>query len=167
MRNVIKIVLTLLFGVFLVGGNSTAAFNHHQSRTFTAHLTSDQEVPPRNSPAQGQAIFRLSHNGNELHFRVNVANIHNVVGAHVHNGAVGVNGPIVFGFFSAPPNGGRFSGVLAEGVLTRQDFPTFDALVALIQSGNAYVNVHTNDGVAPTNTGPGDFPGGEIRGQLR
>jgi hypothetical protein len=26
--------------------------------------------------------------------------------------------------------------------------------------------VHTNDGVAPTNTGPGDFPGGEIRGQV-
>jgi hypothetical protein len=27
--------------------------------------------------------------------------------------------------------------------------------------------VHTNDGVAPANTGPGDFPGGEIRGQIR
>jgi len=33
--------------------------------------------------------------------------------------------------------------------------------------GNAYVNVHTNDGMAPPNSGPGDFPGGEIRGQLR
>ena len=38
--------------------------------------------------------------------------------------------------------------------------------VALIENGNAYVNVHTNDGVAPVNTGPGDFPGGEIRGQV-
>jgi hypothetical protein len=27
--------------------------------------------------------------------------------------------------------------------------------------------VHTNDGVPPINTGPGDFPGGEIRGQIR
>jgi hypothetical protein len=27
--------------------------------------------------------------------------------------------------------------------------------------------VHTNDGVPPPNTGPGDFPGGEIRGQIR
>jgi hypothetical protein len=26
--------------------------------------------------------------------------------------------------------------------------------------------VHTNDNVAPANTGPGDFPGGEIRGQI-
>jgi hypothetical protein len=33
-------------------------------------------------------------------------------------------------------------------------------------AGNAYVNVHTNDGVDPTNTGAGDFPGGEIRGQI-
>jgi hypothetical protein len=34
-------------------------------------------------------------------------------------------------------------------------------------SGAAYVNVHTSDGVEPPNTGPGDFPGGEIRGQVR
>jgi hypothetical protein len=39
-------------------------------------------------------------------------------------------------------------------------------LIAAIEAGNAYVNVHTNDGVGATNTGPGDFPGGEIRGQL-
>jgi hypothetical protein len=26
--------------------------------------------------------------------------------------------------------------------------------------------VHTNDGTDGVNTGPGDFPGGEIRGQL-
>jgi hypothetical protein len=36
-----------------------------------------------------------------------------------------------------------------------------------MRSGNAYVNVHTNDGVAPTNSGPGDFPGGEVRGQFK
>jgi hypothetical protein len=40
-------------------------------------------------------------------------------------------------------------------------------LVAALLSGGAYVNVHTNDGVAPTNSGPGDFPGGEVRGQIR
>ena len=41
-----------------------------------------------------------------------------------------------------------------------------DAVVAALESGNAYVNVHTNDGVDPIDTGPGDFPGGEIRGQV-
>ena len=39
-------------------------------------------------------------------------------------------------------------------------------LVAAMNAGVTYVNVHTNDGVDPANTGPGDFPGGEIRGQL-
>ena len=41
------------------------------------------------------------------------------------------------------------------------------ALINQINAGNAYVNIHTNDGVAPADTGPGDFPGGEIRGQIR
>jgi hypothetical protein len=39
-------------------------------------------------------------------------------------------------------------------------------LRAAMEAGNTYVNVHTNDGVGETNTGPGDFPGGEIRGQI-
>jgi hypothetical protein len=40
------------------------------------------------------------------------------------------------------------------------------ALVTELRSGNAYANVHTNDGLGDPNTGPGDFPGGEIRAQL-
>jgi len=43
---------------------------------------------------------------------------------------------------------------------------TIAELMNAIESGNAYVNVHTNDGIAPTNTGPGDYPGGEIRGHF-
>jgi hypothetical protein len=39
-------------------------------------------------------------------------------------------------------------------------------LIDAMENGSAYVNVHTNDFVDPPNTGPGDFPGGEIRGQL-
>jgi hypothetical protein len=35
-----------------------------------------------------------------------------------------------------------------------------------MRTGKAYVNLHTNDGVAPTDTGPGDFPGGEIRADI-
>ncbi|HUG35578.1 MAG TPA: hypothetical protein VML54_01435, partial [Candidatus Limnocylindrales bacterium] len=43
---------------------------------------------------------------------------------------------------------------------------SLDALLQLMRSGRTYVNVHTNDGADPANTGPGDFPGGEIRGQI-
>jgi hypothetical protein len=35
-----------------------------------------------------------------------------------------------------------------------------------MSTGHAYVNLHTNDGVDGTNTGAGDFPGGEIRADI-
>jgi len=35
-----------------------------------------------------------------------------------------------------------------------------------MEGSRAYVNVHTNDGMGDVDTGPGDFPGGEIRGQI-
>ena len=68
--------------------------------------------------------------------------------------------------------GGRTDGVLSKPTVTAANLigpltgQPLSALISEIEAGNAYVNVHTDDGVAPTNTGPGDFPGGEIRGQL-
>jgi hypothetical protein len=44
---------------------------------------------------------------------------------------------------------------------------TLADLIAEMKSGHAYVNVHTDDGVGEANTKPGDFPDGEIRGQIR
>ncbi len=44
-------------------------------------------------------------------------------------------------------------------------FP-LDALVAEMDAGNVYLNVHTDDGIAPQNTGAGDFASGEVRAQL-
>jgi hypothetical protein len=63
--------------------------------------------------------------------------------------------------------------VLAKGEITAPDagnscgWVTLDDVVAAMRTGDTYVNVHTNDGIDPTNTGPGDFPGGEIRGQIK
>jgi hypothetical protein len=136
-------------------------------------LSGADEVPPRDTLARGVATFRLSADGTELGYRLVVANIQNVVAAHIHCGAVGVNGPVgVTLFVAAAPGGGRTDGVLAEGTVTGPDpgngcgWTDLAAVMAAIESGNTYVNVHTNDGIAPTNTGPGDFPGGEIRGQV-
>jgi len=95
------------------------------------------------------------------------------VASHIHVGAPDVNGPVVaFLFGNVPPAGGRTDGVLATGTITAANLvgplagQPLSALVDEIEAGNTYVNVHTNDGVDPPNTGPGDFPGGEIRGQL-
>jgi CHRD domain len=110
--------------------------------------------------------------GHPAGYRLVVANIENVFAAHIHCGVVGVSGPIGVTLFMGSPGGGRTDGVLATGSVTAPDpgngcgWADLDAVIAALESGNAYVNVHTNDGVAPIDTGPGDFPGGEIRGQV-
>jgi hypothetical protein len=74
--------------------------------------------------------------------------------------------------FMGMPGSGPVSGVLAQGKITAPDpgngcgWMTLSDVLRAMRTGNAYVNVHTNDGVDPPNTGPGDFPGGEIRGQI-
>jgi hypothetical protein len=91
----------------------------------------------------------------------------------------GTNGGIVVWLYpgttpgvQAPFGQGRLDGVIAQGAFTASNFTgalanqPMSALVHAIETGNAYVNVHTNDGVGGTNTGAGDFPGGEIRAQL-
>lgn len=137
-------------------------------------LSGDEEVPPRDTRARGTAVFHLSDDGTELSYKLIVANIENVVQSHIHIGPAGENGPVaVFLYGAVAAGGGRVSGVLAEGTITAADFIgpleglAMDDLLAAMTSGNAYVNVHTDDGVDPINTGPGDFPGGEVRGQIR
>lgn len=143
------------------------------NRNFRAHLSGDEEVPAVATRAQGEAVFQLSEDGAALDYRLIVANIENVVASHIHHAVAGVNGPIVaFLAGPLPAGGGRTDGVLAEGTVTAADLVgplaghSLEDLVVLMRNGETYVNVHTNDGVAPPNTGPGDFPGGEIRGQI-
>jgi hypothetical protein len=94
---------------------------------FRAHLSGDQVVPPRDTRAQGQAIFQLSPDGTELSYRVIASNIENVIGAHIHIGATGVNGPNVFFLFGpgVPAGGGRTDGVLATGTIAAATYPPF------------------------------------------
>jgi len=143
-------------------------------RNAATPLSGSEEVPARDTRARGTAVFHLGDDGASLTYKLIVANIENVVASHIHIGPAGANGPVgVFLYGNAPAGGGRIDGVLAEGSLTAGSFIgplaglTVADLVDAMQAGNAYVNVHTNDGVAPANTGPGDFPGGEVRGQIR
>jgi hypothetical protein len=172
-------VRKLLWGIVLVPVLAIAAVAAAGlNDNFGTHLKGRFEVPVRDTSAQGQASFKLSSDGQSLGYKLVAANIDNVFMAHIHMGPEGVNGPIVVWLYPStapvpgPPGGGRFDGVLAEGTITEANLvgpltghPLSD-LVTLLQSGGAYVNIHTNDGVDGVNTGPGDFPGGEIRGQV-
>ena len=145
------------------------------SRTYIAHLSAGSEVPANASQAAGQFILTVEKDGT-LSYKVISSNINNVVASHIHLGPVGANGPIVQFLFGAPPvpaGGGAQDGILSHGTIdgTALLGPLagmgLDALIAAMDAGNTYVNVHTNDGVAPTGTGPGDLSAGEIRGQIR
>jgi hypothetical protein len=132
---------------------------------FGTHLSGDEEVPVRDTSAQGQANFKVQNDGTEISYKLIVANIENVTQSHIHLGPPGVAGGIVVWLYpSAPPLRlipGRSDGPLAEGVITRASLvgalagQPLSALVNAIKAGNAYVNVHTSQ-----------FPPGEIRGQI-
>jgi hypothetical protein len=160
--------------VILLVLTSAVAFAAVQN--YRTHLNGDNEVPVRVTNAQGQATLKLNKERTSLHYKLNVANITNVNQAHLHLGPADGTGPIVVWLYpSAPPAvqiPGRTQGTLAEGDITAANLvgplagQPLQALVDAIEAGQIYVNVHTNDLVEPPNTGPGDFPGGEIRGQL-
>lgn len=141
--------------------------NAPEARNFRAHAEGGEEVPPVDTRAQGQASFKLSKDGDELSYRLIVANIEDVTQAHIHQAPAGSNGPIVAWLY---PSGsvqepelipGRTQGILAEGVITDADLVgplagmQLEDLLDVIRTGEAYVNVHT---VA--------HPPGEIRGQI-
>ncbi len=144
------------------------------AQNFDAHLSGDDEVPARDTRGQGELKLQLNAAGDTLEYKIISSNIYNVVQSHIHIAPAGINGSIVvFLFGLVPAGGGRTDGVLASGIITAGNLigplaghPLSD-LLRLIRHDSAYANVHTNDGVDGTNTGPGDFPGGEIRGQVR
>ncbi|MBI2868262.1 MAG: CHRD domain-containing protein [Chloroflexi bacterium] len=129
---------------------------------FTANLSGAEEVPAADTLARGQAIFQPSADGTELKYRLIVANIENVLQAHIHLGPAGVNGPVVAFLYGPAPIPGRFSGVLAQGTITAGDLvgplagQPLSELLDAMAAGNTYANVHTTQ-----------FPGGEVRGQIR
>jgi CHRD domain-containing protein len=161
------LILLVLGSLLLAGTSSAASF-------VAAPLAGSNEVPANDSKGRGAATFGLSGDETLIDYRLVVANIRNVTMSHIHLAPAGQNGPIVaFLYGPVGPGGGRTDGVLATGTLTAASLvgplagQPLSALIAAMRAGNTYVNVHTNDGVDPPNTGPGDIPGGEIRAQIR
>jgi len=182
MKRVSVISLIAVIALLITVGVAAAAMANYR-----AHLSGKFEIPMVvDTQAQGQAVFQLNEDGSELSYKLNVANIENVFMAHIHllpSSGTG-NGPVVVWLYpsspfppsqTVPPASwieGRFDGVLADGVITTSNLVgplsgmSLDQLVAQIEAGNTYVNVHTNDFVPPINTGPGDFFPGEVHGPI-
>ncbi|MDX1746234.1 MAG: CHRD domain-containing protein [Halobacteriales archaeon] len=109
-------------GLTLSSAGVAAAKGPAENRNFRTHMTGDEEVPPVDTDAQGQAKFKLAKDGSTLDYKLIVANIENVLMAHIHQAHAGQNGPFVTWLYPVdgpPPQliPGRFDGVLAEGLL--------------------------------------------------
>ena len=151
----------------------------HEANHHITPLSGGEEVPVRTTSASGQAIFHIANDGQTIGYQLSVRDITNAFQAHIHVAPSGQNGGIVVWLYpsttpgAGPVGGGRLDGQIAQGTITQANLvgalagQPLSALITAIRSGGAYVNVHTNDGVAPADTGAGDFPGGEIRGQIR
>src|SRR5262245_17741103 len=111
---------------------------------FTAYLDPSSEVPPAASTGHGWGIARFDASTSTVtlfswHTGLTSASI----AAHMHQGAAGVNGPVIVGQSALTADTWVGSG------------PLTPAQVTALQSEGMYLNVHT-----------GVFGGGEVRGQL-
>jgi CHRD domain-containing protein len=167
------VALLTLSSITLILSVSADPTSQVEPTNFTAQLSGDEEVPPRTTDATGQATFQLS-NETQLDFTLNLVNLKNVVAAHIHCAPEGENGAVGATLFvPVIPGEGSADVTSIRGSITEPNtgngcgWADFAAVVEAVRNGNAYVNVHTNDGVDPPDSGPGDFPGGEIRGQIQ
>jgi CHRD domain len=158
---VIVALVTITVGAIIDFPTSAFAGEQQQQGRFITELTGFEEVPPVNdTSAIGVAEFKLGQDN--IMYTVNVTDIENVTAAHIHNGQVGENGPIVVTLFKEDtPTVAMTTGVLSEGNITATNLEgpmagkLLSNLTSAMRNEQTYVNVHTQQN-----------PNGEIRGQI-
>jgi hypothetical protein len=147
-----------LMAAIVVGATAVACGSDDNSvtpqpPTYATTLNGANEVGPKAVAGTGNAT--VVKNGATYTYTITYTGMTgNLTGAHIHGpAAVGVNANVIVPF---DITGAGQAGTLT-GTFTGTNNPNIspDSLDKLLNSGNAYVNLHT-----ATN------PGGEIRGQL-
>jgi hypothetical protein len=114
-------------------------------KQLVARLSGAAEVPPADPDGSGVANISIDTVTNQICWAISVGGIDDPVMAHIHEAAVGANGPVRVNLFPPLP-------------LPNSSGCTTDATYAPLIAANPagfYVNVHTTL-----------FPNGAIRGQL-
>lgn len=160
-------VAVAVTGAMAVAG--TAAVADHGSKQFRASLEGYQEVPAISTTGNGSFRATVSPSGDGFAYRLSYADLEggNVLAAHIHLGQRSVNGGVsVFlcgggGKPACPAPPATVTGTVvaadvlgpaAQGIAPGQ----LDELMRAMRAGVTYANLHTTQ-----------FPGGEIRGQIR
>ena len=153
----VRFLALFLLGLLVIAGQASASGGGGEFRTT---LLGRNEVPPRDTAAHGSAQYHIANNHLSVSYKLNIANIHNVVAGHIHLAPAGDNGPVVVNLVSATACRTLPNGIQCAGTFTAADLvgplaghPLSDLLTAMEQGGT-YTNVHTTQ-----------FPGGEVRGQ--
>ncbi|HET6823375.1 MAG TPA: PQQ-dependent sugar dehydrogenase [Anaerolineales bacterium] len=129
---------------------------------FEARLTGNQEVPPVDTNMRGDVEIEVENNRLDVELSVR-NNMNDIFAAHIHCAPPGENGPVGVTLFMGSFT--KRSGMLVDANITAPDagnecgWADIDDVVAAMESGNAYVNVHTT-------AESGGVPSGEIRGNL-
>lgn len=137
---------------------------HAAKYPYDAPLSGQNEVPPVESPATGEAEFtELNNDTIKYKVQINSTGGFNASAAHIHAGKEGENGEVVIDLLGTPTSkdkvtsyGMTFRGNLTDaGLKGPMQGKTLTDLIAAMDSGDTYVNVHTAAN-----------PNGEIRGQI-
>ena len=150
--------LSLALGLGMSGCNDAT----EDVEVFEAVLSGQEEVPVRSTAANGRAQF--VSDGTSVRYSLEVDDINNMFMGHIHLAPAGVNGPIRVWLqpVGATARGPSFSvadKTIFEGTFTQANVQGGVSLADVLnamRNGGAYVNIHSDQ-----------FPGGEMRGQIR
>jgi hypothetical protein len=155
MRRALSFVLALAALAALVGAG--VVHGAQGGRTFATTLSGAAEVGGGDPDGSGTAVVTLNPGTREVCYDISVTGISEPVepapglgSAHIHVGAVGVDGGIVVDFE-------------AEWSPTGSGFTTSDCVTA---SRTTLVNISMNPAGYYVNVHNADYPGGALRGQL-
>jgi hypothetical protein len=166
--NPVFVLSTVFAAILVILGVTAAGLINSASaqQKFMIKLSGSNEVPAVNTAGTGVAIFQLSPDRKSLNYQLDLTKMNGVMGAHIHSGKQGENGPVLAGLFNAamggPPTGavngqlypikGTITSAHLQGPLAGKHISD---LVKLLKTGGAYINVHTSQN-----------QNGEIRGQV-
>lgn len=113
---------------------------------FNVQMSPAQEVPPSASAATGSGLLILDPASRKFTARITVSGMA-ATAAHIHTGAAGVNGPVIFPLSQTAAGSGVW--------VAAPDATMTEAHVVMLRAGGLYFNAHS-----------AAFPNGEIRGQI-
>jgi CHRD domain len=158
-KNKIRSIILICCLVFFVSASAALA---EEDYDFISNMGCSTIGPqhPEHTDARGQVLFKLDEEKQELFYILKVENLEDAYMAHLHVGPCGeepqeTKGPVEQGPIAAwlylckDKEGcftGKFTGVLAQGLITPDDLQnniTFPDLIKAMREGYAYTNVHT------------------------